>query len=67
MAGPLEELADGNVKRLGDGGDRRCAGVDAGPLGAGDSLSEQPAPVGDVGKAQAPRLSESLDALHTSL
>jgi hypothetical protein len=64
MAGPLEELADGDAQRVGDGGDRRGARVDAGPLGAGDSLSKKPAPLGNIGQTQAPRLSDALDGLH---
>src|SRR5262245_61221463 len=64
MAGPLEELTDGDSQRLGDGCDRRGPRVDALAFGAGDRLSEQSAPVGDVRQAQAPRLPNALDALH---
>src|SRR5262245_13085568 len=64
MAGPREQLADWDFKCIGNGGNRRGTRVDAGSLGAGNRLSEQSAPVGDVGQAQAPRLSDALDALH---
>jgi hypothetical protein len=66
MAGPREQLADWDFKCSGNGGNRRGARVDAGPLSPGNGLSEQPAPVGDIGQAQATRLADALDALHRS-
>jgi hypothetical protein len=64
MAGPLEELADWDSQRVGDGRDRRGARVDAGPLSAGDRLTMQIAPLGDVGEAHTQRLPHALDTFH---
>jgi hypothetical protein len=64
MAGPLEELADGDSQRVGDGCDRRGPRVDALALRTSDSLPKQAAPGGYVGQAQAPSLSDALDTLH---
>jgi len=67
MAGPLEKLTDGDSQRLGDGCHRRGPRVDALAFGAGDCLSEQAAPVGDVRQAQAPCLPHALDAFHCTV
>jgi hypothetical protein len=64
MAGLLEELADRDSQRLGDGGHRRGTGVDATTLGARDSWTEQAAAVGHLGETQTFALPGSFDALH---
>jgi hypothetical protein len=64
MTGLLEELADGNVERIRDRRESRGPGVDILALGAGNGLAKQPAPVRDLGEAQAPAPSDALDALH---